>query len=89
MGSLNSLGLRGVVVDTSTLDVCVCLVWLVIWIYAYPDVPLYPGLCITIPPRGVRRKLQDVEDVGSSDQPKVGVFDLSLIPELIPRTAYP
>lgn len=47
------------------------------------DVQACSGLCITVPPRGLKRKLQDVETDGNaavSQQPKVGVsLDTALL----------
>ena len=51
---------------------------------------MYSGLCITIPPRNLKRKLQDVEEDGNdaiSQQPKVSVPVNTTFPHLTPRIA--
>lgn len=54
------------------------------------DVRVYSGLCITIPPRGCKRKLQEVEADETVTEPKVGVLlDSSLLFELISWVAFP
>jgi hypothetical protein len=54
------------------------------------DVRMYSGLCITIPPRVLKRKLHDVEADGNvAEQPKVGILDLGLVLGLTIRTAFP
>ena len=53
------------------------------------DVQVYSGLCITIPPRSLKRKLHDLEAAGNAaEQPKVCVLDSDLVLGLKPWTAF-
>ena len=54
------------------------------------DVRMYSGLCITIPPRSLKRKLHDAEaDGNAAEQPKVGILDSVLVLGLTTWTAFP
>lgn len=62
---------------------CVRSSWWVTDLDVQFDVQVYSGLCITIPPRSLKRKLQDV-DVAIPQQPKVGVLFIETHVELTP-----